>query len=424
MIYNLRKQVDKLIRKIRSNFKNKFLILTLTLLILTVFAGGVYAQDGAVDGQLPESDQKEENYTKADSFQDVMFLLQNYYVEDVEFETLIDGAIDGMLNKVDRYSYFMSPSEYEEMQQEYEGHYGGIGIVITMRDNKLTIVSPIKNTPGERAGLRAGDIITAIDGEETADMSQMKAVDMMRGEEGTDVTLTIDRGDQESFDVEITREDIEVPYVETEMKTEEIGYISLAQFIEDVGTKVETAVNDLKDQGAQGIILDLRNNPGGLLNEAVDVSSAFIDEGVIVSVRQKDETERVLEVNPKINADIEIPLIVLINKGSASGSEIVAGAVKDYDRGKLLGSTTFGKGVVQSVIPLKDGSAVSLTTARYYTPDGTYIHEKGIEADIKVELDIEAAQEDGSDNQLEKAIEEMENMIFVREFQEKKASGE
>ena len=353
-----------------------------------------------------------------------MFLLQNYYVEDIKFETLIEGAIDGMLNKVDRYSYFMSASEYKEMQKEYEGHYGGIGIVITMRDNKLTIVSPIKKTPGERAGLRAGDIITAIDGKETAEMSQMKAVDMMRGKAGTDVTLTIGRGDEESFDVKITREDIEVPYVEKEMKTEKIGYISLAQFIENVGTKVETAAADLKEQGAKGIILDLRNNPGGLLDEAVNVASVFLDEGVVVSVRQKDKTERILKVNQDIKSHPDIPLIILTNKGSASASEIVAGAVKDYDRGELIGTTTFGKGVVQSVIPLKNGSAVSLTTARYYTPDGNYIHGKGIVPDIKVELDMKAAQEDGSDNQLQKAIAEMENMIFVREFQDKKASGE
>jgi carboxyl-terminal processing protease len=407
---------------LRQKLTNKVGLIVLSLILVFTFAAS--AQDDGVEGKLPQESQQQGNYTKADAFQDVMFLLQNYYVEDVEFETLIEGAIDGMLNKVDRYSYFMSASEYEEMQQEYEGHFGGIGIVITMRDNKLTIVSPIKNTPGERAGLRAGDIITAIDGQETAEMSQMKAVDMMRGEEGTDVTLTIDRGDEEPFDVEITRADIEVPYVETEMKTEEIGYISLAQFIENVGTKVETAVADLKEQGAQGIILDLRNNPGGLLDEAVDVSSVFIDEGVIVSVKQKDETERILKVNQKIKADTEIPLIILINKGSASASEIVAGAVKDYDRAKLIGSTTFGKGVVQSVVPLKDGSAVSLTTARYYTPDGNYIHEKGIVPDTKIEFDLEAAQEDESDNQLEAAIEEMENMIFVRDFQDKKAAGE
>jgi carboxyl-terminal processing protease len=409
-------------KKIRKILNNKFWLITIAFLLLFTFA--VSAQDDGAAGQLPQKQQQAENYTKADAFQDVMFLLQNYYVEDVKFETLIEGAIDGMLNKVDRYSYFMSASEYQEMQQEYEGHYGGIGIVITMRDNKLTIVSPIKNTPGERAGLRAGDIITAIDGKKTAEMSQMKAVDLMRGKEGTDVTLTISRGDEEPFDVKITREDIEVPYVEKEMKTEKIGYISLAQFIEDVGTKVETAVADLKEQGAQGIILDLRNNPGGLLNEAVNVASVFLEEGVVVSVRQKDKTERILKVNQEIESHPEIPLIILINKGSASASEIVAGAVKDYDRGKLIGTTTFGKGVVQSVIPLKDGSAVSLTTARYYTPAGNYIHEKGIVPDTKVELDMEAVQKDGSDNQLQKAVAEMENMIFVREFQDKKAAGQ
>jgi carboxyl-terminal processing protease len=416
--------VADLMNKIRKAFKNKLIFLSLILLIFFSFTFVVSAQDGEVDGQIRE-EQQAGDYTKADAFQDVMFLLQNYYVEDVDFETLIEGAIDGMLNKVDRYSYFMSASEYEEMQQEYEGHYGGIGIVITMRDNKLTIVSPIKNTPGEKAGLRAGDIIAAIDGEETAEMSQMKAVNMMRGEENTDVILTIKRGDEDPFDVEITRKDIEVPYVETEMKTEKIGYISLSQFIENVGTDVEKAVADLKEQGARGIILDLRNNPGGLLNESVNVASVFLNKGVVVSVRQKDETERVLDVNQDIDSDTQIPLIVLINKGSASASEIVAGAVQDYDRAKLMGTTTFGKGVVQSVVPLKDGSAVSLTTARYYTPDGNYIHEKGIEPDLEVELDLEAAQaEDSSDSQLDKAVEEMENMIFVRDFQDEKAAGE
>jgi carboxyl-terminal processing protease len=415
--------VADLMDKTRKTFNNKAVYLCISLLILFSFTFVVSAQNGAVDGQITNK-QQGNDYTKADAFQDVMFLLQNYYVEDVDFETLIEGAIDGMLNKVDRYSYFMSSSEYEEMQQEYEGHYGGIGIVITMRDNQLTIVSPIKNTPGEKAGLRAGDIISAIDGKKTAEMSQMKAVNMMRGEEKTDVILTIDRGDTETFDVKITRKDIEVPYVEKEMKTEDIGYISLAQFIENVGTDVEKAVADLKEQGAQGIILDLRNNPGGLLDEAVNVSSVFLNEGVIVSVRQKDETERILEVNKNIEADTEIPLIILTNKGSASASEIVAGAIQDYNRGKLMGTTTFGKGVVQSVVPLKDGSAVSLTTARYYTPNGNYIHEKGIAPNTEVKLDLEAAQADGSDNQLDQAIEEMENMIFVREFQDKKASGE
>lgn len=418
-----------MIRKIRRLNENKFTLFVLALfLLITVFTGTTAAQVGG--GVQEEIQTDEQNYSKANAFQDIMYLLQNYYVEDVEFDTLIEGAIEGMLNKVDRYSYYMDADEYEEMQTEYEGHYGGIGIVITTRDNKLTIVSPIKNTPGERADLRAGDIITAIDGKETADMSQMKAVDMMRGEPGSQVVLTINRGDNEPFDVEIVREDIEVPYVESEMKTEEIGYISLAQFIEEVGPKLETAVQELKDQGAKGIILDLRNNPGGLLNESVDVASVFLDKGRVVSIRQKNETERILRVNKEIDADTEIPLIILINKGSASASEIVAGAMQDYNRAKIMGTTSFGKGVVQSVIPLKDGSAVSLTTARYYTPDGNYIHEKGIVPDIKVERDmdaVEAAAENGEtppDNQLDQAVDEMENMIFVREFQDKKASGQ
>lgn len=407
--------------RLTKNFRNRFIIISLTLLILFGAAVSAAAQPNNNQQSVAE---EQSSYTKADAFQDVMFLLQNYYVEDIKFDALIEGAINGMLNTADRYSYYMTPKEYAEMQEEYEGHYGGIGIVITMRDNKLTIVSPIKNTPGERADLRAGDIIVAIDGQQTSEMSQMKAVGMMRGKEGTDVTLTIDRGDREEFEVEITREDIEVPYVESEMKTDEIGYISLAQFIEEVGSKVEAAVTDLQNQGARGIILDLRNNPGGLLNEAVNVASVFIDQGVVVSVRQKDQTERVLDVNPEINSHPDIPLIILTNKGSASASEIVSGAVKDYNRGKLMGVTTFGKGVVQSVVPLEDGSAVSLTTARYYTPAGNYIHEKGIKPDIKVELDIEAAKADGSDNQLDQAIEEMKNMIFVRDFQENKASGQ
>lgn len=407
-------------RNLRKLFKNKIILTAVILLTLTLVSTPIMAQQSSAEN----TEEQSSKYSKGDAFQDIMFLLQNYYVEDVDFETLMEGAIDGMLNEVDRYSYFMSPSEYKEMQEEYEGHYGGIGIVITMKDNKLTIVSPIKNTPGERAGLRAGDVISEINGQKTSEMSQMKAVNIMRGEPGTKVTLTISRGDEDPFDVEITREDIEVPYVETEMKTDEIGYISLTQFIENVGTKVEKAVSDLKGKGAKGIILDLRNNPGGLLNEAVNVASVFVDEGVIVSVKDRDGTERVMEVNNEMEADTEIPLIILINKGSASASEIVAGAVKDYDRGDLIGSTTFGKGVVQSVVELKDGSAVKLTTARYYTPDGNYIHENGIEPDLKLKLDLEAARDDGSDNQLDKAIEKMENKIFVREFQDKKASGE
>ncbi|MCC3144958.1 S41 family peptidase [Halanaerobium sp. Z-7514] len=403
-----------MISKIREIYQNKLIVLLLALfLMVSVLGGNLAAEEVELDEPITEESLEESDYTKANAFQDIMYLLQNYYVEDVELDTLIQGAIEGMLNKVDRYSYFMTPKEFAEMQQEYEGKYGGIGIVITTRDNELTIVSPINNTPGERAGLQSGDVIKEIDGQDTAEMSQMKAADLMRGEEGTDVVLKIKRGQEDPFEVEITREDIEVPYVESEMKTEQIGYISLAQFIENVGSDVENELAELKEAGAQGIILDLRNNPGGILSESIDVASVFLDQGDIVSVRQRDETERVLEVNQQMNSDTEIPLIVLINVGSASGSEIVAGAFQDYERAVIMGTNSFGKGVVQSVIPLQDGSAVSLTTARYYTPKDNYIHELGIEPDIKVEFDADAAAEE-VDNQLEAAIEEMERILAER----------
>ncbi|WP_420795044.1 S41 family peptidase [Halanaerobium hydrogeniformans] len=407
--------MDKLISKIREIYQNKFIVFMLALFLMaTILGGTLSAQEVELDEPVTEESLEESDYTKANAFQDIMFLLQNYYVEDVELDTLIEGAIEGMLNKVDRYSYFMTPKEFEEMQEEYEGKYGGIGIVITTRDNELTIVSPINNTPGERAGLQSGDVIKEIDGQDTSEMSQMKAADLMRGEEGTDVILKIKRGQEDPFEVELTREDIEVPYVESEMKTDQIGYISLAQFIENVGSDIEKELAELKEAGAQGIILDLRNNPGGILSESIDVASVFLEEGDIVSVRQRDETERILEVNQEMNSDSEIPLIVLINRGSASGSEIVAGAFQDYERATIMGTTSFGKGVVQSVIPLQDGSAVSLTTARYYTPKDNYIHELGIEPDIKVEFDADAAAEE-IDNQLEAAIEEMQRILAERE---------
>ncbi|ADQ13950.1 carboxyl-terminal protease [Halanaerobium hydrogeniformans] len=404
-----------MISKIREIYQNKFIVFMLALFLMaTILGGTLSAQEVELDEPVTEESLEESDYTKANAFQDIMFLLQNYYVEDVELDTLIEGAIEGMLNKVDRYSYFMTPKEFEEMQEEYEGKYGGIGIVITTRDNELTIVSPINNTPGERAGLQSGDVIKEIDGQDTSEMSQMKAADLMRGEEGTDVILKIKRGQEDPFEVELTREDIEVPYVESEMKTDQIGYISLAQFIENVGSDIEKELAELKEAGAQGIILDLRNNPGGILSESIDVASVFLEEGDIVSVRQRDETERILEVNQEMNSDSEIPLIVLINRGSASGSEIVAGAFQDYERATIMGTTSFGKGVVQSVIPLQDGSAVSLTTARYYTPKDNYIHELGIEPDIKVEFDADAAAEE-IDNQLEAAIEEMQRILAERE---------
>ncbi|HKL12713.1 MAG TPA: S41 family peptidase [Halanaerobiales bacterium] len=342
-----------------------------------------------------------DNLTPLKNLQNVIYLIDNYYVEDKNLDDLVDSAITGMLKELDPYSSYLSPNEYEEMQIEFDGEFGGIGIVITIRDEKLTIVSPIKNTPGERAGLKSGDVIKAINGKLTSKMSQEKAVDIMRGEPGTEVTLTIAREDkEEDFDVVITRANVEIPYVEHSMETDTIGYLSIYQFASDVGYKAEQALEDLKSQGAQSLILDLRNNPGGILDEAVKVASNFIDDGTVVTVKSRRREDEVYNTVSDITA-VDIPMVVLVNEGSASASEIVAGAISDQSRGKLIGQKTFGKGTVQTVIPLGDGSALRLTTARYYTPNGTFIHEKGIEPDISVEFN----QDSEEDEQLQKAIE-------------------
>lgn len=386
-------------------FKNKKKLIAIILILTVVTVGGykVLADE----------------LTPLNNLQNIIYLIDNFYVEDKNLDELVDSAINGMLQDLDPYSSYLSPDEYEEMQVEFEGEFGGIGIVITVRENKLTIVSPIKNTPGERAGLKAGDVIKAIDGQLTSEISQQKAVDLMRGEPGTHVTLTILRDEEEEFDVDITRANIEVPYVEHNMETDKIGYVSIAQFAKDVGYKTEEAINDLKSQGAKALILDLRSNPGGILDEAVKVASNFIDQGTVVTVKSRRSEDEVFYVRNDIEAN-DLPVIVLINEGSASASEIVAGAISDTDRGKLLGQKTFGKGTVQTVIPLGDGSALRLTTARYYTPNGTFIHEKGIEPDYLVEFQPEDTEDEEStdeeseefiDNQKQEAIKYLQEQL-------------
>lgn len=346
-------------------------------------------------------------------FQEVLFYIENYHIEENEISELMQGAIRGMVNSLDPFSQYMTEDEYDEMQLEFEGHFGGIGIVITP---DLMIVSPIKGTPGERVGLQSGDKIIAIDGKPTEDMTQKEGVDLMRGDPGTPVTLTIKREDvKEPLDFDIIREDIEIPYVEHEMKTDNIGYINIAQFVHEVGSKVEKSIQELRGKGAQALILDLRSNPGGLLPEAVAVSSNFLAKGTVVSVKKRFGNDEVYTVDNNINA-VDLPLLILINQGSASASEIVAGAVKDTDRGILMGKKSFGKGTVQSVVPLSNGSALRLTTGRYYTPDGNFIHEKGIKPDIEIEYDSEY---DG-DNQLEAAIKYVQKEFLGMELEEKK----
>ena len=373
-------------------FKNKKKFIAVLLIIFVLSVGGFKV----IADEL----------TPLQNLQNVIYLIDNYYVEDKNLDELVDSAISGMLKELDPYSSYLSPDEYEEMQIEFDGEFGGIGIVITIRDEKLTIVSPIKNTPGDRANLQAGDVIKAINGKLTSKMSQDKAVDLMRGKPGTDVTLTIDREDTEDFDVEITRANIEVPYVEHSMETDRIGYLTINQFAKDVGYDTQKALKDLKSQGAEALILDLRSNPGGILKEAVTVASNFIEDGKVVTVKSRTKEDEVFNTVSDIEA-VDLPMIVLINQGSASASEIVAGAISDYNRGILLGKKTFGKGTVQTVIPMGDGSALRLTTARYYTPKGTFIHEEGIEPNVEVEFDPESEE----DKQLQNAIDLLQEQI-------------
>ena len=380
----------------QKRYMKKLLTFSMAILMIFTLSTGIMAQD-----------KSEEEYDSFDKFQQVLYYLKNYHVEEMSYDKLLKGAINGMLQEADPFSYYLSPDEYEEMQIEFEGHFGGIGIRIIMRNGRLTIVSPIKGTPGDRVGLKAKDIITHIEGEPTSEMTQKEAVDMMRGEPGTEVQITVSREEAEkALKFNITRADIEIPYVSSEMKEDNIAYISIAEFAQDVGLKVKKEITSLQAQGAQGIILDLRSNPGGLLNEAVNVASNFIREGTVVSAKQRTGKSEVYKTSTEIRS-VDLPLVILINGGSASASEIVSAAVKDHKRGELVGTRTFGKGTVQRVIPLQDNSAVKLTIARYYTPDGDFIHEKGIEPNVKIEYNPEAEK----DNQIKKAIEMLKEKI-------------
>lgn len=326
-------------------------------------------------------------FKSLDLIRKVLELVKSDYVEEnIDEQKLIYGAVEGMLKKLDDpYTRFMEPKNFKEMQVETQGEFGGLGIVISIKERFLTVVSPVDDTPADRAGILAGDMIIKIDGKDVIDMPLHDAVKLLRGPVGSKVTVTIMREDSKaSQDYELTREIIKLPSVKYWIVTPEIGYIRLTQFIQTSSEDLEKALIDLEKNGIKSIILDLRNNPGGLLTSAVEVSRKFIPKGDIVSIKGRDGEENTYSSFFKYHP--LIPLIVLINGGSASASEIVAGAVKDNKRGLLLGKKTFGKGSVQTVISLNDGSAMALTTALYYTPSGVNIHKSGILPDIEVDL--------------------------------------
>lgn len=364
-------------------FKNiggqKILLLAVSASLAVILLSGINYKVSAVSVKA---------YENMRIFTDVLATVQENYAEEVDPKTLIYGAIKGMLQNLDPHSSFMPPEDYKEMQVETKGSFGGIGIEIGIRDNILTVVSPIEDTPAFKAGIKAGDKIVKINEKSTKDLSLTEAVKLMRGPKGTKVTIHIMReGFKEPKPFEIIREIIEVKSVKFKTLEDGIGYIRITQFQERTGSDLENALDKIgsRKENFKGLILDLRNNPGGLLNQAVEVSDKFLTSGMIVYTKGRVAGQEMKFEARGDGTQPNYPMIVIVNSGSASASEIVAGALQDHKRAVVLGIQTFGKGSVQTIIPLSDGSALRLTTSKYYTPSGRSIQAKGIEPDIVVE---------------------------------------
>ena len=345
----------------------------------------VFSSRQDIGQAAPNSSQ---TYKELNLFGEVLETVRADYVGKVKDEQLVESAINGMLTALDPHSSYMDPKSFRDMQVQTRGEFGGLGIEVSMENGLVKVISPIDDTPAARAGLKPGDLITQLDGKPIQGMTLPQAVEKMRGPVNSDVKLTIRRKGRDPFDVDLTRATIHIQSVKSHMVGDDIGYIRIPSFNEQTDVGLNDAMKSLKQQAGgklRGVILDLRNNPGGLLDQAVAVSDAFLNQGEIVSTRGRnpDDAQR-YDARP---GDIAtgLPLAVLINGGSASASEIVAGALKDHHRAILLGTRSFGKGSVQTIIPLPGHGAMRLTTARYYTPSGRSIQAEGIEPDILVE---------------------------------------
>ncbi|MEJ5339558.1 MAG: S41 family peptidase [Aquificaceae bacterium] len=355
------------------------------LFLITFAVGFVLGSAGASQGN-----RQEDEYRYFRMFTDVFRTVKENYVGETNTKDLIYGALNGMLKSLDPFSAFFTPEQYREFRQETEGEFGGVGIEIGMDKGRPIVISPIEGTPAFRAGIRSGDIILEIDGEDTSNMNLMDVVRRIRGKPGTKVNLTImRRGADRPIKVELERAVIKVESVKW-TKLQDVGYIRLSQFTDGAGKEVEKAIRNLTSQGVKGIVLDLRNDPGGLLTEAINVSELFLKEGklVVYTKTKNGEVNRYFSRKKPVLPE-NVPLVVLINRGSASASEIVAGALQDHKRAVLVGERSFGKASVQNIIPLEDGSAIKLTVAHYYTPLGRLIDKKGIQPDIEVKVSEE-----------------------------------
>ena len=360
---------------------------------------------------------KDELYRQVQLYSDTLAIVQSEYVDETKPKDLIYGSLKGMLSGLDPHSQFMDPDTYNELKVDTEGKFGGIGIEITVKDGLLTVVTPIDDTPAWKAGIKAGDRIVKINNELTRDLTLPDAVKKLRGKPGEAVKITILReSEKKILDFNIVRDIIKIKDVkDTRILENGIGYIRLVEFRENTSANFNRAFQELQKKGMKAFILDLRNNPGGLLDNAVRVAEVFIPKGkMVVYTKGRDSSQNLEFVSHSNAANLELPMAILVNEGSASGSEIVAAALQDYKRAIIVGTKSFGKGSVQTVIPLGDGSALRLTTSRYFTPLGRVIHEKGVIPDIvveqgRIELEVKTEQGEVKPEEVFAQIEKKEN---------------
>ena len=348
----------------------------LMLKYILIFLFAFYAPSSFADTK--------ETYRQLSIFNEVYNRVKNQYVEELTDKELVEKAINGMLQALDPHSSYMNEEVYKEMQMDTSGTFGGLGIEITTDKGFIKIISPIDDTPADKAGIQAGDYITHLNGESVVDMNLKEAIDIMRGEVGTPITITIIRGAEEPFDVELIRDTIKMASVKHRVLND-VGVLRVSTFNEQTTSGLKDSIKELEEgeNPPIGYVLDLRNNPGGLLTESVSVSDLFLEQGEIVSIRGREKKDVQVFSAKKGDLINKKPLVVLINEGSASASEIVAGALQDHDRAVIMGIKSFGKGSVQTIVPINDG-AIRLTIAKYYTPSGDSIQAVGIEPDVVV----------------------------------------
>ena len=397
------------------------------LTILSLLFSNLFFAAPSVSFADISQEQREATYHQLEVFANVLSILQENYLEEIDADSTIEGAISGMLLSLDPHSSYLTAEDFDELQEETRGIFSGVGIELTIRDHILTIISPIAGTPADKAGLMAKDLIVKINGEATKNMPSMEAVKLLRGPKGSEVTVSIYRdGWEELREFTITRDIIPLHSVHGLILEPGFAYIRVTNFQEQTTKDLKAMLNELDAESPlKGLVLDLRNNPGGLLDQAIAVSDTFLEEGLIVYTKGRMPEQNMTFQAHANNGKHNYPLVILVNEGSASASEIVAGAIQDHKRGVIVGTTTFGKGSVQTILPMPGGSGLRLTTARYYTPDGRSIQATGIVPDVEVPYIPFVEQE--IDKQLPLALvreADLKNHILNKDNAELKSSAE